>query len=129
MDSRRMYSRPAQCSPLRRSMVVCGWATARSSATDGADIVLNSFPDLVLRQPEVLKDGVAAGPRAGCQHHRGRELFGREADVAGRDGQAVPFEAGGHLAEPVRVLPEEVAERGADAGQLTVIGGAGEKLV
>src|SRR5690348_9598160 len=126
MDRRRMYSRPAQCSPLRRSIVVCGWATARSSATDGADIVLNSPPDLVLGQPEVLKDGVAAGPGAGSQHHRGRELVDRQPDVAGGDGQAVPSETAGHLAEPVRVLTEEVAERRTDAGQLTVVGGAGE---
>ena len=35
-DTRRMYSRPAQCSPLLRAKIEAGWVAARSSAIDGA---------------------------------------------------------------------------------------------
>jgi hypothetical protein len=35
-DTRRMYSRPAQCSPLRLASLACGWTTSRSSSRTGA---------------------------------------------------------------------------------------------
>src|SRR5690606_14651072 len=123
------YSRPAQCSPLRRSIVDRGWATARSSATDGVDIVLNFRPDLVLRQAEMLEDGVTAGSRARGQHHGLDELFVGQSDVTGRHGQPVLAQAVDDLLEPLGVLPQEKAEGGADPGQLSVVGRTGEKLI
>src|SRR5262245_221960 len=61
-EIRRMYMRPAQCSPLRRSSSPAGWLTVRSSGIDGLDIILYGVPDLIGVEFEVLEDGEAARP-------------------------------------------------------------------
>src|SRR3954469_16828663 len=101
-------------------MVVWGWATARISATDGVDIVLNPHPDLGLGQPQVLQDRVTPRPGGrGEQHGRGELLVG-ETEVAVADRQRVVPEAAGHLLEVGLVLAQEETEGRADAGQLAV---------
>src|SRR5918997_3472183 len=61
-EKRRMYSFPAQCSPLLRSKIDAGCVAARSSATEGLDVRVDTPPDLPLVEVEVLEDGVAIRP-------------------------------------------------------------------
>ena len=61
------------------------------------------------------------------------ELLRGQADVIGRLGQPVMVQARHDLAEALGALTEMcraqvVAERRAEAGQLAVVGGAGEQL-
>ena len=63
-EIRRMYSRPAQCSSLSRSITDGGCPLAFSSASDGPDIVPHPLARLSLGQAEVLQDRVPAGPGA-----------------------------------------------------------------
>src|SRR6478752_1616869 len=124
-----MYSAPAQCSPLLRSMVECGWATARSSATDGPDISLHPIANLRLRQAQVLQDRVTPWTGRGRQHDRLGELLDGQPQVDRGDRQLVPAQAVDDLVEPPGVLAEEEAEGGTDPGELAVVGGAGKKLI
>src|SRR3954447_15414789 len=92
-DSRRMYSRPVQCSALARLVTERGCVTARSSAIEGRDEVIHSSLDLVRVHLQVLEDGVAVRPRGRRVPDRGRELLGREAEVARQPGHAVAAQA------------------------------------
>src|SRR6266516_2441857 len=64
-ESRRMSNLPAQCSSLRRAVTDSGWPAARSSASDGPDILLHPLASRVRVKSEVLKNRVTPWPRGG----------------------------------------------------------------
>src|SRR5215212_8503563 len=61
-ETRRTYSRPAQCSPLFRSKISAGCVAARSSATEGVDVVIDSAPHGLFIEVQVLEHRVAVRP-------------------------------------------------------------------
>src|SRR4051812_1885569 len=67
-EKRRMYSRPAQSSPLLRSKMLAGCVASRSSAIVGRDVRTDTAPHLLRAEVEVLEDRVAVGPRARRLH-------------------------------------------------------------
>src|SRR4051794_32258552 len=126
----RMYSRPAQCSPLRRSFRPGGWTTGRSSATDGLCIVCVGVPDLVGGQVEVFEDRVATGPGLRGELHDLDELVRGEADLVRQYRQAVAVERLGH-GRRLLLRPTQVHREGrAQAALLAVARGTlGEEQV
>src|SRR4051794_24179740 len=115
-----MYRRPAQCSPLLRAKIDAGWATRRSSATEGVGVRTDTRPRLPLVHREMLQHGVAVGSRRRRVEHGGHELVLAEAEVLGRARQAMTREAGVDLLRDLLVLAEERGEEGAGSGQLAV---------
>src|SRR4051794_7706879 len=69
-ESRRMYRRPAQCSPLLRLKISAGCPTAFISAIVGVCVLVDVMPDLLLAEVEVLQDGVAVGACGGRMRNR-----------------------------------------------------------
>src|SRR3954469_3314565 len=103
-ETPRMYSFPAQCSPLLRSKREGGWVAARSSATEGVGERTDTRPRLPLVHREVLEHcetARAGGRRVGEGLD---ELVLAEAEVGGRAGQGVPREAGVDLVRQALVL-------------------------
>src|SRR3954469_18582056 len=103
-ETPRMYSFPAQCSPLLRSKRDGGWVAARSSATEGVGERTDTRPRLPLVHRKVLQHGepVRAGARSIEQGLD--ELVLRETEIAGCAREAVPGEAGVDLACEAFVL-------------------------
>src|SRR3954447_14430632 len=81
-DSRRMYSRPAQCSALWRSKISAGWPIALISASDGVGVRVDVIENRLLVEIEVLQDREAVGARGGRVGHRLGELLVAQAEVA-----------------------------------------------
>src|SRR5918992_2949363 len=128
-EARRMYSRPAQCSPLLRSKIEAGWVAARSSAIVGIEESRDGAPHAGLVQRQVLEDGEAIRTRARGPHHRLPELLLRQPEVARRAGQTVSAQTGVDPLRQAVVLAQERREEAGRAGQLAVVRGAGEQHV
>src|SRR4051812_23717378 len=128
-DTRRMYSLPAQCSPLLRSNRDGGWVAARSSATEGVGERTDTRPRLLLVHREVLQDGEAI--RAGGRRvEEGLdELVLREAEIVRRARKRVSCEARVDLLGEALVLVQVAGEEGRGACQLAVPRRAGEEVV
>src|SRR4051794_41669299 len=92
-ETRRMYSFPAQCSPLLRANSEAGCVTARSSATEGVGERTDTRPRLLLVHREVLEDRVAIRPRGGRVEHRGHELVLAQTELRRHPRQRVAGEA------------------------------------
>src|SRR6185503_7281436 len=91
-ESRRMYSLPAQCSPLSRSKIDAGCVAARSSAIVGIEELPDRPPDIGLVERQVLEDREAIRARARRRRHRLHELLLGQPEVARRARQAVAGE-------------------------------------
>src|SRR3954463_7496993 len=109
-ETRRMYSRPPQCSPLLRAKMLGGWVAARSSATDGLGERADTLPHPLLVEGEVLEHGVAVGTGRGRVAHRRRELVGRQPEVGDGARQAVVGEACVERTEQLGVVAQERRE-------------------
>src|SRR4051794_41750521 len=92
-ETRRMYSFPAQCSPLLRAKSEAGCATARSSATEGVGERTDTRPRLLLVHREVLQHGVAIRPGRRRLEHGRHELILAETEVGRHPRQRVALEA------------------------------------
>src|ERR671918_2963881 len=112
-DSRRMKSRPAQCSAPGRARRASGCVTALSSAIEGTDEPVHALRDLVLVHVEVLQDRVPlrTGRRRVCDG--GRELLVREAEIPRQPRDPVAHECRVERLEPA-VLAEEGREERTD---------------
>src|SRR5882672_3774981 len=86
----RMYSRPAQCSPLRRRIFSAGWTTRRSSSSVGVDIVLYRVTEFRFGQIEMFQDRVTTGSRPRRVRYRFDESGGIKAQIGRDGGKAVP---------------------------------------
>src|SRR4051812_47811004 len=109
-DTRRMYSLPAQCSPLLRSNSDGDWVAARSSATEGVGERTDTRPRLLLVHGEVLEHRVAIRPRGRAVDHCGHELVLAQAQVRRRARQLVAAQAFVDLGGQARVAAEERRE-------------------
>src|SRR3954470_8032559 len=93
-ETRRMYSRPPQCSPLLRAKMLGGWVAARSSATEGLGERTDTPLHPLLVERELLEHGEAVRAGRGRVDHRLDELLLAEAEVGDRARQAVAVQAG-----------------------------------
>src|SRR5687767_5222846 len=123
-DSRRTYSRPAQCSPLLRANISGGCVAARSSATEGFEVRVDPATHALLVEVQMLEDRVAVRPRAGRVHHRLCELVLVEPQVARGARQLVARQAGVDQRRLGVAAAEEAREEAACPGQLAVVAGA-----
>src|SRR5437764_10806634 len=128
-DSRRMYSRPAQCSALWRSKISAGWPIALISASDGVGVRVDVIENRLLVEIEVLQDREAVGARGRRVGHRLCELLVAQAEVAVGARQAVAGQAGVELAGKLRAPLKVSREQRADARQLAVQSGVREEVV
>src|SRR4051794_11242148 len=128
-DTRRMYSFPAQCSPLLRSNSDGGWVAARSSATEGVGERTDTRPRLPLVHREVFQHREAVRASARGIEHGLDELVLAQAEIAGCARQAMSREAGIDLACEALVLVKVAREERRRARQLAVAGRAGEEVV
>src|SRR4051794_39269052 len=128
-ESLRMYSFPAQCSPLLRSNSDGGWVAARSSATEGVGERTDTRPRLPLVHREVLQDGEPVRPGVRRLEQRLDELVLAQAEVGVGAGKAVAREAGVDLLRESLVPMQVAREERRGARQLAVAAGAGEEVV
>src|SRR5580704_7835599 len=128
-ENLRMYSRPAQCSSFSRSMTAAGCPPARSSASVGPDILVNSLRCLSLRHAEALQDRVPSRPGFGPERDGPGKFGRRHADVAGSYRQPVPGQAAVDQLRLDWVVAQVGAEQRAQAGQLTVARGTRVELI
>src|SRR4051812_49710574 len=128
-ETRRMYSLPAQCSPLLRSNSDGGWVAARSSATEGVGERTDTRPRLLLVHSEVLEHRVAVRPRGRGVEECCHELVLAEAEVRRRARQLVTAQALVYLGAQARVAAQERGEERGGPGQLAVARGAREEVV
>src|SRR5215213_6515167 len=134
-DRRRMYSLPAQCSPLLRAKIESGCVRTRSSAIEGIALAvgrrerLHALERGGVVELEVLEDRVAVGTGQRRVHDGLRELRLAEPEVGGDAREVVPAQAGVQAGgEPV-LLAQPGGEQARGAGELAVARGAGEEVV